>query len=367
MLIVRNAEVYAPAPRGKQTLVLAGGRIEAMLDAGVDVAAVERALDAEVLDATGCIAAPGLIDAHVHLIGGSGESGFASQTPGVGFTELITSGITTVVGTLGTDTTTKTLPALLGHVKGLREEGLNAWMWTGGYDARSITGSVRDDIILIAEVLGAGELAIADRRGMHYTPLELARLATDCYVAGTFTGKAGVLHLHTGEGSLRVLQEVLDGFPVEATTLHPTHVNRSERLFREAIELTRRGVTVDLDTFEESIAKWMRLYDGDRALVTISSDAAINSPRTLLEQIGEVVAEGVLPLEEALALATRNVARVLKLRDAGALEKGKRADVLLLDAGSLTLRHLILGGELVIRDGAPLRQERYREKGNRWQ
>ncbi|MEA2489314.1 MAG: Amidohydrolase family, partial [Acidobacteriota bacterium] len=74
-----------------------------------------------------------------------------------------------------------------------------------------------------------------------------------------------------------------------------------------------------------------------------------------------------LPLEEALALATKNVARVLKLHDAGSLEKGKRADVLLLDAGSLTLRHLILGGELVIRDGTPLRQERYREKGNRWQ
>jgi beta-aspartyl-dipeptidase (metallo-type) len=361
MLLIENATLYTPAPRGRATLVAAGGRIEKIGDAG-DLA---KHFDCEVLDASGCIVAPGLIDPHVHLIGGSGEQGFATQTPYVGVTELLASGITSVVGTLGTDTTTRTLPALIAQVKALREEGLNAWMWTGGYDGRSITRSMRDDIILLAEVIGAGELAIADRRGMYFSPRELAQLATDCYVAGTLTGKAGVLHLHVGEGRtrLQVLRDALDQFDVVAASLYPTHVNRNEELFAEAIGLTRRGVAIDLDVYEESLARWLKLYDGDRTMLTISSDAAINSPRTLLEQI--VDATSVWPLEDVLALATTNTARVLKLRDAGELAEGKRADAIVLDEKTLALRHVIAGGEIVVRDGRPLRRERFLHNSNR--
>ena len=161
MLIIENGEVYTPAPRGKATIVVAGGRIEKIGDVS---AASLRALDPEVVDATGCILVPGLIDGHIHLIGGSGEKGFASATPGINAQELRAAGITTVVGLLGTDTTTKTLPSLLAKVKALRDEGLNTRMWTGGYDARSLTGNVRDDIVLIDEIIGAGEIGRASCR-----------------------------------------------------------------------------------------------------------------------------------------------------------------------------------------------------------
>jgi beta-aspartyl-dipeptidase (metallo-type) len=301
-----------------------------------------------VVDAGGCIVVPGFIDAHIHLIGGSGEKGFASATPAITAQELFAGGTTTVAGLLGTDTTTKTLPALLAKVKGLRDEGLNARMWTGGYDARSLTGSVRDDIILIEEVIGAGEIAIADRRSTHYDARTLARLASDCYIAGTLTGKAGVLHLHTGElpERLSIVREVLE-LGVPCGSLQPAHVNRNEKLFKEAMELTLRGVAVDVDVVEEDLEHWLRMFEGDRSMLTVSTDAPIGRAGALLEQVRNVVRQEIWPLEDALALATRNPARVLKLHDAGEIAEGKRADLLLLDAKTLELRHVIAGGRVV--------------------
>jgi len=339
MKIIENGEVYTPAPRGKASIVIAGGRIEKIGD--LDASSL-RALDPEVIDASGCIVMPGLIDGHIHLIGGSGEKGFGSASSAIGAQELLDAGTTTVVGLLGTDTTTRTLPALLAKVKALRDQGLNTRMWTGGYDARSLTGSVRDDIVLIDEIIGAGEIAIADRRGVHFDARTLAQLASDCYVAGTLTGKAGVLHLHTGElpDRLSIVRDLLDrGVP--AIAVHPTHVNRNEALFREAIELTKRGVTIDLDVVDVDLVQWLRVYDGDRSMLTISTDAPIGKVGSLLGQIVEAIQEKVLSLEEGFALATRNVARVLKLDDVGELAEGKRAHLLLLDAKTLELRRVI--------------------------
>ncbi|HEX8254253.1 MAG TPA: amidohydrolase family protein [Thermoanaerobaculia bacterium] len=342
MLLIENGELHSPAPLGRATIVVAGGRIEKIGD--VDA----RAFAPRVIDATGCIVTPGLIDCHIHLIGGSGEEGFASATGPISAKELLAAGTTTVVGLLGTDTTTKTLPALLAKVKALREEGLNALMWTGGYDARSLMSCLRDDMVLFEEIIGAGEIAIADRRGTHHDARTLARMASDCYVAGTLTGKAGVLHLHTGEfpERLSVLHELLDTFGVPPQAIQPTHVNRNDELFREAIALTRRGVAVDMDMVEQSLAHWLEMYDGDRSMLTISTDAPIGCVTDLLGQIRDVVQKGIWPLEDALALATRNTARVLKLNDTGEIAEGKRADLLVLDAKTLAVRHVIAGGRV---------------------
>ena len=52
----------------------------------------------EKIDAKGGYATPGLIDPHQHVLGGSGEKGFASQTPEISASEIAEAGITTVVG-----------------------------------------------------------------------------------------------------------------------------------------------------------------------------------------------------------------------------------------------------------------------------
>ncbi|HEV7428824.1 MAG TPA: amidohydrolase family protein [Thermoanaerobaculia bacterium] len=367
MLLVENGEVFAPDPLGRRSILIASGRVEAI---GVDGAALARAgVDVETIDATGCIAMPGLIDPHAHLIGGSGEKGFASQTPEISASELLRAGVTTVVGTIGADTTTRAMPALLAKVKALRGEGLSAFAWTGGYDARTLMSSIRDDIVLIDEIIGAGELAVADVRGQQYSAAELARFAAECYVAGTLTGKAGLLHLHVGDGNdrLKIVRDVLEQFDVKPDALYPTHVERSERLMREAIDLAKRGMPVDVDVYDEDLSRWLRFYrdhDGDPSLLTASSDAAINSPHTLFEQLMACVREKVASFDEVIAIATSNTARVLK-SDAGELARGRIGHVLLIDAASYELRTVICAGRVVMRDGALVIGEQFLSESNR--
>jgi beta-aspartyl-dipeptidase (metallo-type) len=367
MLLVENAEVFAPEPLGRRSILIASGRIEAV---GADGAALAHAgVEVDTIDGTGCIAMPGLVDPHAHLIGGSGEKGFASQTPEISATELLRAGITTVAGTLGADTTTRTMPALLAKVKALRGEGLSAFAWTGGYDARTLTSAIRDDIVLIDEIIGAGELAIADVRGQQYSAAELARFVADCYVAGTLTGKAGLLHLHVGDGNerLKIVRDVLEHFDVKPEALYPTHVERSERLMREAIDLTKLGMPIDVDVYEEDLVRWLRFYrdhDGDPTLITASSDAAINSPHTLFEQLMACVREKVAPLNEVIAISTSNTARVLKI-ESGELARSRIGHMLLIDAASYALRTVICAGCVVMRDGALVMREQFLPHSNR--
>jgi len=52
---------------------------------------------------------PGLIDPHIHAIGGGGEQGPYSRTAEGHLSELINDGLTIVVGVLGTDGVSRTL------------------------------------------------------------------------------------------------------------------------------------------------------------------------------------------------------------------------------------------------------------------
>lgn len=371
LTLIENGEVYAPEPLGKRSILLTDGKIGKVGE--VSRKAVEAlGVECEVIDATGCIVAPGLIDPHQHLLGGSGEGGFSLQTPEFFIGEIVRAGITTVVGVLGVDTTMKTMPGLLAKVKALKEEGLNAFLWTGGYNVppSSIMSSVRDDILFIEEVIGAGEIAISDPRGMDPSPRDLARIATDCYVGGLLGKKAGLLHLHVGEGDTRLqpLRDTLEEFNVEPEWFYPTHVTRSEKLLDEALELAKRGMCVDTDTVEEDLAKWLKRWrdrGGDFSRLTVSSDASISSPRVLWEQLTGCVKEHGFALEQVLRLATENTARVLKLEEKGRLEKGRMGDLLMLEKGSLEIVHVMSKGEFFVRDGELVRDEAFLEESNR--
>jgi beta-aspartyl-dipeptidase (metallo-type) len=363
--------VYAPEPLGQRSILLTDGKIGKV--GSVDRAAVEAlGLEHEIIDATGCIVAPGLIDPHMHLLGGSGESGFSTQTPEFFVGEIVRFGITTVVGVLGVDTTMKTMAGLLAKVKALREDGLNAYCWTGGYNVppTSIMQSVREDIMFIEEVIGAGEIAISDLRGLDPTPHELARVATDCYVGGMLSSKAGVLHLHVGEGDsrLRPLRDTLDGFNVEPGWFYPTHVERTEKLMREAIDLARKGVPIDVDTVEEDFPKWLRFYrdhGGPPEMLTISTDASITSPRLMWEQIRSCILEHGFPPEDVLRLVTRNTSRILKLDRKGVIEKGRMGDLLILEKDTFEIVHVLSNGVFMVRDGNLVRDENFLEDSNR--
>lgn len=369
--LIENGEVYAPEPLGRTSVFLSDGKIAKVGE--VDRGALERlGVEHEVIDATNCLVVPGFIDPHQHLLGGSGEQGFSSQTPEFFISEIVRWGITTVVGVLGVDTTMKTMPGLLAKVKGLKEEGLNAFLWTGGYNVppTSIMQTVRDDIMFMDEVIGAGEIAISDLRGMNPPASEIARVATDCYVGGMLAGKAGLTHFHVGEGDRRLapLRDLLNDYDVEPEWLYATHIERSNKLMDEAIALAGKGMAVDIDTVEEDLPRWLRYYlehDGDPEQLTVSSDASINSPRVLYEQVRECIRKGRYPMERVLSLVTRNPARIMKLKDKGVLEKGRMGDMLLLEKDSLEIVHVLSKGVFMVRDGEMVQQENFLEDSNR--
>ncbi|HEX2209851.1 MAG TPA: amidohydrolase family protein [Longimicrobium sp.] len=371
LTLIQGGRVYDPDPRGERSVLLADGHVSAV--GSIDRRALESlGTDYEIIDATGCIIVPGLIDPHVHLLGGSGETGFSTQTPEFFISELVRFGITTIVGTLGVDTTMKTMPGLLAKVKALGEQGINAWCWSGGYDLppNSILDNVREDILFIEEIIGAGEVAISDRRALPHAPRELARVAVDCNVGGMLARKAGLVHVHVGEEDTRLqpIRQVLDEFNVDPAWFYATHVERSEKLMDDAIALAKKGMPCDVDVVERDLhrrVRYWREHGGPPELLTVSSDASMTSPRGVWEQLRDCVHNHGFALQDVLPLATRNTARILKLREKGEIRKGCAGDLLLLEEDSLEVVHVLSQGEVVVRDGEVVEQERWLDDSDR--
>lgn len=357
LLLLRNAQAFAPEPLGRQHLLLGGGRILWM---GSELEQLPTSLGVETIDLQGRRLIPGLIDAHVHVTGGGGEAGFRTRVPPLGVSRFTRAGITTVVGLLGTDDIARGPRDLLATVYALREEGLSAFAFTGGYHVppRTLTGTVRGDLVFIDALIGIGELAISDHRSSQPSFDELLRLASDAHVAGLMTGKAGLLHLHLGDGprGLELVRRALHESELPPRVFHPTHVNRRKALFDEALELAKSGCTIDLTAFpvEEGEDAWsaadglLRYLDSGAPAtrITVSSDAGgclpvfdadghvckmgVGESGALLQTLHEVLQRGV-PLERALPAFTSNPAALLQLERKGRIAVGADADLVTLN------------------------------------
>lgn len=375
--LLRNANVFDPEPRGRRDLLVCAARVVAIEER----LEPPRGLACETIDLEGRPLVPGLVDAHVHVTGGGGESGPASRVPPIALGALTTAGVTSCVGVLGTDTVTRTMESLVARTLGLREEGLSAWCWTGGYEVppRTLTGSVRRDLVFVDPIVGAGEIAISDHRSSQPTLEEILRLAADCHVGGLMSGKAGVLHLHLGDGArgLDLVRRALSESELPARVFHPTHVNRQPRLFEEAKELAAHGVTVDVTAFpidegdpalaaEDAIERW--LDEGlPRERLTCSSDGAgclpvfdadgrlcamdVGRPSALADTLRALVRRG-RPLSDVLPFFTSHVAALLRLPGKGRVAVGADADLVALGEGT-TIDFVMARGRVMVQGGRP--------------
>jgi beta-aspartyl-dipeptidase (metallo-type) len=379
LALIRNAELYDPTPQGRRHLLVAG---ETVVWVGRDLPALDRSLGVEEVDVGGRRVIPGLIDGHVHLTGGGGEAGPETRVPPVALSRLTLGGVTTAVGVLGTDDTVRTTAELVTVARGLTALGLTAYCHTGGYHVppTTATGSVRLDIVLIDLVLGVGELAISDHRSSQPTLDELLRIAGDAHVGGLMSGKAGIVHLHVGDGPRRLepVRQALDRSELPAGVFNPTHVNRRRALFDEAVALAERGCTVDITAFpvEEGEDAWsaeealVRYLDAgaDPARVTVSSDGGgclpvfdsegrvtgmdVGNPAATGNTLRALLARGQ-PLERVLPAFTANPARLLRLSRKGQLRPGGDADLVVLDARG-TAADVMARGRWHVRDGRPV-------------
>ncbi len=376
MHLITNARLYAPEQQGIRHLLIAADHI---LWAGEDVPDLPSSLGARTFDAQGRAVIPGLIDAHAHFTGGGGESGFRSRVPPVPLSRFTRAGVTSAVGVLGTDDVTRNTDSLVAQTRGLIEDGISAWCHTGGYHVPpvTLTGSVLRDIVSIDCIIGVGELAISDHRSSQPTLDELMRIAGEAHVAGMMTGKAGIVHLHLGDGErgLDLVRRALSESEIPARVYNPTHVNRRKALFDEAIALAANGCTIDLTAFpvaedddawsaDQAIIKYLD-SDAPVSNLTVSSDGGgclpvfdengvlthmdVGDSCELMIALRAVVASG-LALENALPFFTSNVADGLRLSRKGRIGPGMDADLVVLDEHN-NIDAVMARGHWHVRDG----------------
>ncbi|MBP1970203.1 beta-aspartyl-dipeptidase (metallo-type) [Virgibacillus natechei] len=367
--LIKNGEVYSPDYLGKQSILVFGDEIVKIDEVDEDKL-LDIGLDVTIIDAENAIVTPGLIDPHVHLIGGGGEGGFATRTPEIQLSDIINSGITTVVGLLGTDGTTRHMTSLLAKARGLEEEGLTTYIYSGNYHVPTpfITSSIKDDVILIDKVIGAGEIAISDSRSAQPSLHELAKLVSEARIGGLLSGKAGVTHFHVGPGKekLSLLHQLIDNYEIPPSKLYATHINRSKELIDDAISLSKKGSFVDITAGDETgeLILYFKNNGGDLNQLTLSSDGngslpkfnlegeligfGIASPKTLYQQVISAVIDYHVPLSEALSFVTSNTAEALNLPKKGQLREHGDADILILDRDTLQIEHAFAKGKQMI-------------------
>ena len=371
MLLIKKVNVFSPESLGTKDVMIINEKI---IEIGENLEPISDRM--EVIDGSGKTLVPGLIDGHVHLTGGGGEGSFRTRVPDITLSRLIEGGITTVLGLLGTDSTTRNVENLVAKAKALNEEGITSYALTGsyGYPSVTLTDSVKKDITYINEIIGV-KIAISDHRAPSTSKEELARLASDARVAGMLSGKAGVVVTHMGEGKgrLKAVREVLETWDLPMKTFIPTHVNRNDELLKEALDYARQGGTIDLTCGiydERTPGKVVAeaLKNGVPAEnITISSDGygswskydekgnllkiGVSSVSSLYNELTGTVKAGLLSLEAALPFFTTNVARALGLeKSKGRVARDMDADLLILD-GDLKLDYVIARGKVMMKDG----------------
>jgi len=374
--ILKNGHVYAPQDMGIKDVLLVNNTIAYIADK-IDGNAGYG--ETKVYDVKGCSVLPGFIDQHVHLIGGGGEGGFSTRTPEVMLSELTSAGITTVVGTLGTDSVTRHMESLLAKARGLEEEGISTWIYTGAYDVPvpTLTGSARSDIIIIDKVIGVGEVAMSDHRSSQPSKEDFAQLAAQARVGGMLSGKAGVLHIHLGDGKRKLdwVFEILAETDLPITQFTPTHFNKNKNLFMEGVKFAKAGGMLDITTSSATVApgrvqppealkicvdagvpldRITMSSDGNGSMPVFNEKGELKgliaaSPRSLYNAVRNIVKAGILPLEDAIKLITINPAQSLKLRKKGMVIKGYDADIVVVDK-ELNIRHVFAKGRCMVKD-----------------
>ena len=380
--LLKNAHVIAPEDLGVKDILVAGEKI-AMIGEGLSLPAV---YDCEVVDCEGNYVVPGFIDSHVHLIGGGGEGGYATRTPEIQLTDITTSGVTTVLGLLGTDGVTRHVASLLAKARGLEDEGITAYIYSGSYEipTPTITGSVRNDIILIDKVIGTGEIAMCDHRSSQSPKEAYQQITAEARVGGMLSGKAGVVNMHLGDGEdgLKMLYEITKNGEIPKTQIIPTHVNRNKRLFKEAIEWAKQGGIMDVTSSVSPESGSSHSVKSSEAVkqaleagvnienITMSSDGngsmpifdeagnnigvGVASQISILNEFRDMVQKENIAITDAIKIITSNIAKFTKLYPRkGCLAKYSDADILVLDK-DLQLQHVWARGTHMVENGKPI-------------
>lgn len=391
--LLTGGTVFAPAHLGNADVLLVGSEIAAISPSGEIAAASAAAVLGPVteIDCAGALVVPGLVDGHLHILGGGGGQGFASRIPELPADAILEAGITTCVGMPGVDTISKPPAALLARAAALTELGIRTFVMAGGFrwPAPTITGDLFTELYTLPNVLGV-KVALGERLATAPDAAELARLLTELEWLAGATGRAAILHAHLGtrNSPSALIREALHASGASPARVQITHANYSAETLSTAIELAALGCIIDVNPLlnPRRVAGSIEPVEAVRRLlaakvpaerITVSSDGNASVPRVrpdgslekfsyqlgLLDLVRDLVAADVGDTATALSLVTRNPARALRLGGVGTLGVGATADLLVLDP-DFTVRHVLSGGKVVVREGTAVTPSQFRDP--RW-
>lgn len=366
LTLLRNATVFAPEALGRRNILIADGRIAAISEQDIRIENV----DVCEIDMHGRSVCPGFIDNHVHVLGGGGGLGYASRAPELQTSQIVRHGITTVIGMLGFDATSKSAAALVSKTRAFREDGLNAYCLTGAtleHPVPTLTGAIRTDIAFIDEIIGVGELSISELgygfdsfgKGAQY----VAEAATAGLLAGRLARKSGYTCLQVPPYRQSVLKPMFDvidrtGLPIKQFV--PSHVNQTPEYMSDARAWGKKGGWVDVGANYSPSNNYSRAMEPAAAVqdllqagvplgnILVSSDGNGAPPK---EERGEgrpkvanympigaltgvfvrLCTELDMDVTDALLPFTSNVAQAAGLQRKGRLAVGMDADITVFD------------------------------------
>lgn len=375
LTLIKNIHLHTPEDKGLQQLLISGEKVIAIGEQ-LHISGVKL----NVVDAQGLHAMPGLIDQHVHIIGGGGQTGYFSLAPEVPLSRLIATGTTTVVGLLGTDGFVKTLPQLYAKTKALCQDGISAYMLTGyyGLPTPTITSTIAEDLIYLDKCIGC-KIAMSDDRSSHPTKQELLRIIQQVRLGGFTSAKGGIMHVHLGAlpTGIDLLLEIAREYPSLISYISPTHMGRTHDLFLQAIDFARLGGMIDISTGGTKYCEpYLSVLEGleagiDIHQMTFSSDGNAGVRRRNaetgedtylvaplhknLEQVVCLIREAGLSPADAFSLITTNPARNMHLTGKGCIVEGGDADITLFD-DQWKLQGVWARGVEMMRDGIVLKK-----------
>ncbi|MEM1485779.1 N-acetylglucosamine-6-phosphate deacetylase [Oscillospiraceae bacterium PP1C4] len=373
-MIIQNGMVFQPNRQfSLADIVVNGDRISEILPPG--------SLDGDVIDAKGCYVVPGFVDIHIH---GAAGSDFCDGTR-ADFLKISSylgsQGVTSFCGTsmaLDEPSLCEIFSAA-GSFIGEENPGcamMRGINMEGPFFSTKKKGAQCEDYLIapdtalfhrLNELSGhhvllvdvAPELDGADafiREVSPHTVVSLAHTTAgyDCAAAGFTAGASHVTHLFNAMPSLHHRDPGVIG----AASDYAAHVE----LISDGIHMHPSVVRAVFKWFGAErvclISDAMRacgMPDGEYSLggqdvkvadgkATLADGTIAGSATNLAECFRRAVSFGV-PLESALCAVTESPAKTVGLFDElGSIEKGKRADILILNQ-DLSLNRVIIGGK----------------------
>ncbi|MBW4656529.1 MAG: amidohydrolase family protein [Kaiparowitsia implicata GSE-PSE-MK54-09C] len=234
-----------------------------------------------------------------------------------------------------------------------------------GRSLQDLQPSPNDRFVALCDELHLLESASADKvakavaasvlKPMRNAFLGLAELAE----LSERTGLPAILHnaLPSAHHILALARAFPSARLIAAHSNHPSF--SPEEAVANARLLRECGVKIDVSTLDCISTHWRNSAEnldaliGEKLVDTLSTDFAGGHWDGILEAVHRMVVKGQLSAPQALSLATGNVASIFgAFNDAGRLEIGKRADIVVADGLNLArVRHVIIGGQLVVMDG----------------